>query len=159
MCGVTIHMLPKLKTVIKAGKPKLLSFTLNPADRIFMYAKEHCPFSRQAWNLLKSHGKADNFTIVDGDKKHYLCSKTFVVKPELDNDVLKDLLNLWGPLKQQGSTYPDIYIHKHPEWYHVGGFDDLQKAFTLPNIDLGDLLHLLPLARYNTGSEVRTLKF
>jgi glutaredoxin len=159
MCGVTIHMLPKLIEVIKARGPKIDRFTLNSKDKIFMYARKNCSFSRKAWRLLKSHVKADNFTIVDGKNNHYLCSKTFEVKPELDNDVLKDLLKLWEALKNEGSTYPDIYIHKHPEWYHVGGCDSLQAAVTLPDIDLGDLLHLLPLGRYNTGSEVRTLKF
>jgi len=159
MCGVTIHMLPKLKEVIKARGPKINKFTLNAGDRIFMFAKKNCSFSQKAWGLMKSHVGADNFTIVDGDKRHYLCSKTFKEKPDLDNDVLKDLLQLWGPLKNEGSTYPDIYSHKHPEWYHVGGSDSLQAAVTLPDIDLGDLLHLLPLGRYNTGSEVRTLKF
>ena len=141
MCGKDIHMMQKLLTVIANRGPEIKSVLLNRESRVFMIAADYCGYSKKAWNCIKTKINSDNFTIVDGEKGHYLCSKTFEVKKEFDDDNLAEILKLWGPIKSQGATYPDIYIHKHPEWYRIGGCDDLQASLMTPN---SDLLHLLP---------------
>ena len=159
MCGLTIHMLANLKKVIENRGPVTKTLNLTKNVKIFMYAREKCPYSRKAWGILKGHVESDNFTIIDAQQNHYLCSKSFKPKPELDNDVLKELLRLWKPIHDQGGTYPDIYVHNHPQWYRVGGCDDLQACITVPHILSNDLLHLLPLVHNTKGTESSSLKF
>lgn len=155
MCGKDIHMMQKLLTVVANRGPLLKSVVLNRESRVFMIAADYCPYSKKAWNIIRTKVNSDNFTIVDGEKGHYLCSKTFSVKKEFDDDNLAEILKLWRPIKTQGATYPDIYVHEHPEWYRVGGCDNLQSSLTIQH---SDLLYLLPQVVNTIGTSSMALK-
>jgi len=138
MCGGVIHMLKELLPVIRTRAPK--TTTLYPANKIFMYAKKNCWFSKRAHTHLKELGFI-NITIVDKNKGQFLCSDKWVY---IDADgekaeQLNTLMDVWND--SEYDTVPQIFTHLHPQWYYVGDCETVTKFGT------SDMLHLIDWQR------------
>lgn len=143
MCGTSLHMLDGLLIVITQQTPKINKVLIDRSSRVFMYAKRDCGYSKKAYRLLKRLKiNLDNLTVVDPLKKKYICSKKWEYVDTQDEE-LKKVIDLWNPGER---TFPDIYVHEHPQWKYVGGCDNLVSA-TASNTG-SDLMHLLPTKEY-----------
>lgn len=166
MCGKTIHMLPRLLTVLK----KRFSYNVislpplkkNDTYKAFMFARKGCGYSQKANRILQERLKINTkeICIVDSNDRQYLCAEKWQFIDPDEN--LQSILDIWDE-KYKNATFPQVFIHAHPKWYYVGGCEDLEKmtttASTVVNTQVSDQLHLLPLAKEGIRTPPTQLKF
>ena len=158
MCGIKQILSPELLQCIRKSTPVISKLPLKWSGQVFMFAKQHCPYSQRAWKEIKKYidvkEDSNRVTIIDGNAGNYLCSKTF--NPlAVQDDQLSTFLDVWNEIKaEERRTYPDIYYGANT-WQRIGGCDDLLNAVTV--LDTGDLLHLLPRL-IQTNNQLNELK-
>lgn len=129
MCGTTIHMLSNLKMLLHKlsayeASSALNSVTrLNPNNKIFMYVRSTCGYSKRAYEHLKEL-KVKELVIVDRNSRRFMCPEKWGKILQENSTVAEDLDKLFPP----GFTHPQVFTHEHPNWKHVGGFDSLLSA-------------------------------
>ncbi len=155
MCGLTVHMFANLKQVIPKQTPRSTTIKFSENVKFFMYAKQGCGYSKRAHKEISDRLKDPaRFTIVDPLKKGYLCSATWELKTDVNAEEkkqLEELVSLWDGTR----TYPDIYVHDHPQWKWIGGCDDLM---TLSNPG-SDLLRSLWWGKVDVSTASKSLRF
>jgi glutaredoxin len=154
-------MFANLKQVIVNKTPGKPFFDKNV--KYFMYAKQGCGYSKRAYREISGRLKdPTRFTIVDPLKKGYLCSATWELKTKDHEDVnaeekkqLEELVSLWDGTR----TYPDIYVHDHPQWKWIGGCDDLERALMTLSNPGSDLLRSLRWGKVDVSNPSSSLRF
>ena len=164
--------------------------TSEKPPRFFMYIADWCPNSKRAFNHIQNimlngiKNKSDYFTVVNTvkNKRQFACPEkpwtangpTLLPKEEdmanENNVLLQQLLGCWdlcikGNTIKDKRTWPQVFIHTHPDWHYVGGADDTVKLTPIAaNIQVSevgpsDLIHLLPMATKEAGNQPTQLKF
>lgn len=158
--------------------------------RFFMYVNSGCGYSRRAFNHIrnnmlmdiKDENKSDYFTVVSTTDRLFACPNSTWPergRPKLlekgpiegeNNLLLQQLLGCWDSVIQKKNdhsmkTWPQVFIHTHPDWHYVGGADDTVKLTPIAantRVSEGgssDLIHLLPMATKEAGNQPTQLKF
>ena len=190
-----IHMLQRLWPVIsKQQKASTVSIqdamTMSEKPpRFFMYVNSRCGFSRKAFNYIQNtmlkdiKNKSDYFTVVSTTDRLFACPEqpwkigdgpTLLPKEENianeNNVLLQQLLGCWDSVIQNKDvhsmkTWPQVFIHTHPDWHYVGGADDTLKLTPIAantrgsEVGPSDLIHLLPMVTKEAGNQPTQLKF
>lgn len=190
-----IHMLTQLWSVIKVQQKvstKVIQDAMTTSEkppRFFMYVNSKCGFSRKAFNHIKNtmlkdidiENKSDYFTVVSTNDRLFACpvkpwtenGPTLLLKEEgmanENNVLLQQLLGCWDVIQRKNDhsmkTWPQVFIHTHPDWYYVGGADDTVKLTPIAANTAGseggssDLIHLLPMVTKEAGNQPTQLKF
>lgn len=140
MCGTTIHMLSNLRLLIKMlSTTEGIGSTLKtqqilPSNKVFMYVRSSCGYSKKAYTRLKQIG-VKNLVIVDRNTRKFMCPEQWGKILDDNSTVAEDLDNIFP----KGFTHPQIFTHDHPQWKYVGGYDQLQSAKIL-QADTGNFL-------------------
>ena len=167
--------------------------TSEKPPRFFMYIADWCPNSKRAFNHIQNimlngiKNKSDYFTVVSTSNKGtterlFACPEkpwtangpTLLPKEEdmanENNLLLQKLLGCWDSVIKKKDvhsmkTWPQVFIHTHPEWHYVGGADDTVQLTPIAantrvsGVGPSDLIHLLPMATKEAGNQPTQLKF
>lgn len=183
----------KAQKKVSTGDIQNAMTTSKKPPRFFMYIANWCENSRRAFNHIQTtmlkdiiKNKSDYFTVVSTSNKGtterlFACPEkpwtangpTLLEKGPMrgeNNVLLQQLLGCWDLCIKDNTikdkrTWPQVFIHIHPEWYYVGGADCTVKltpiAANMPVSGGGssDLIHLLPMATKEAGNQPTQLKF
>lgn len=102
-----------------ATKTPLYQSDIDENDKIFLFVKHYCHYSKKACKHLK---RIKDITIVD------VINKEFVTYDErndsfrcLNTNVPTQLMEAFDV----SDTVPQIFIYKNRKWHYVGGSDDV----------------------------------
>lgn len=156
MCGTTIHMLSNLQMLIRKLSTvegigvNLKTQQILPSNKVFMYVRSSCGYSKKAYNRLKEIG-VKNLIIVDRNTQKFMCPDKWGKILDDNSTVAEDLDKIFP----KGFTHPQIFTHEHPQWKHVGGYDQLQDAKILQD----DMVNLLFAESTSIPTSIPLLKY